>query len=107
MGKAAWRLSQGRRAARQSITFGVLEVRCLLGGKAAQLRVSGGSCLNHGYPVRRFMFAVGKGGKPRIGRLLFLSELRPQSSNMLLQGESTPDALSVEWRGQKPCEKLF
>ena len=24
-----------------------------------------------------------------------------------LKGESIPDALSVEWQGQKPCEKLF
>ena len=24
-----------------------------------------------------------------------------------LRGESVPDALSVEWQGQKPCEKLF
>ena len=24
-----------------------------------------------------------------------------------LKGESVPDALSVEWQGQKPCEKLF
>ena len=23
------------------------------------------------------------------------------------QGETAPDGLSVEWQGQKPCEKLF
>ena len=24
-----------------------------------------------------------------------------------VRGENVPDALSVEWQGQKPCEKLF
>jgi len=26
---------------------------------------------------------------------------------LVARGENVPDALSVEWQGQKPCEKLF
>lgn len=28
-------------------------------------------------------------------------------SPLAVRGENVPDALSVEWQGQKPCEKLF
>jgi quercetin dioxygenase-like cupin family protein len=82
------------------------EIRCRLGRKGAQSRLSDGSCLNHGYSVRH-LFTVGKGCMPCIRRLLYLPGGTILLAPHIVKGESVPDALSVEWQGQKPCEKLF
>jgi len=38
---------------------------------------------------------------------LTLAGLAPVLAPFAARAESTPDALPVEWQGQKPCEKLY